>query len=129
MQEVEAEPPKKARPRNKRVVARVRDKNDSGPVGSESEPRPRAVSAVITRARAFSGRFRSLGLSMLRGLSVLAALAGAVAIGRLVQQHLTTSRAFAIEAVDIHGLTRMTRSEVLAAAGIDVGTNVDARGG
>jgi hypothetical protein len=125
--EPEPEPAKKASPRNKRVVSRPRDKNDSGVISTDTEARRARVSSLIASSRAFADRFRSLGLSMLRGLSMLAALAGAVAIGRLVQQHLTTSRAFAVEAVEIRGLTRMTRSELLAAAGIDVGTNVFAR--
>jgi cell division protein FtsQ len=119
------EAPKKPRPKNKRVVARARD--ESGPV-AVSEGRTRAsASSLIARVRGLGGRFRTLGLSLLRGVSLIAALAGAVAIGRLVQQHLTTSQAFAIDTVDIHGLVRMTRPELLAAAGVDVGTNVFAK--
>ena len=115
----------KPRPKNKRV-ARARD--ESGPVAVSAEARARAsASSVIARVRGFAGRFRTLGFTLLRGVSLIAALAGAVAIGRLVQQHLTTSQAFAIEKVDVRGLVRMTRAELLAAAGVDVGTNVFAR--
>jgi cell division protein FtsQ len=117
---------KKPRPKNKRVVARARDESGILPVSRESRLRTSA-SSLIARARGFGGRFRSLGMSLLRVLSLLGALAGAVAVGRLVQQHLTTSQAFAIDHVDIRGLLRMTRAEVLAAAGIDVGTNVFAK--
>jgi cell division protein FtsQ len=57
-------------------------------------------------------------------LMLAGALAGAVMLGKLLQRHLTTSRAFAIDKIEVQGLVRMERPEVLAAAGIAEGRNV-----
>jgi len=55
------------------------------------------------------------------------AVAGLWAGGRLLQHHLTTSPAFAIEDIQIDGLARLERAELLEAAGIDLGKNVFAQ--
>jgi cell division protein FtsQ len=57
-------------------------------------------------------------------LAVLAAIAGTFAMGRLLALHLTTSAAFAIDTIDVAGLSRLERDELLEAAGIELGTNV-----
>jgi len=86
------------------------------------------------RTRAFWSRTRELRTRLkrpfavaLRALGVILALGGAIAVGRLLQHHLTTSKAFAIDRIDVQGLTRIEREELLDAAGIDIGTNVFAR--
>jgi len=79
---------------------------------------------VLGRLGALGQRLKRPGLFVLRALGVLLAVGGAVAVGRLLQHHLTTSPAFAIDHIDIQGLTRIERDELLEAAGIDVGTNV-----
>lgn len=65
--------------------------------------------------------------TFLRVLGVLACLAGAVALGRFVQQHLTTSAAFAIDRIDMQGLARLERKELLDAAGLALGANIFSR--
>jgi cell division protein FtsQ len=121
----EAEPSRKSkierpeapapRPRNLRVLEKPAD----------DEAAPRARRSIPWRA--WAERLRRPALLTLRTLSVVAALCGAVAVGRLVQHHLTTAPAFAIDTVDVRGLARLSRSELLAAAGIDLGTNVFAK--
>jgi cell division protein FtsQ len=60
----------------------------------------------------------------LRVLGLFVAVAGLVAVGRLLQHHLTTSPAFAIDTIEVKGLQRIERAELLLSAGIDVGKNV-----
>lgn len=115
----------KPRPRNLRL---------SRPAGGKAAGGTPALTpkvSVVARLRAalvplqrLGQRLRRPGLILLRTLGVLLAVGGAVAVGRLLQHHLTTSPAFAIERIDIHGLMRIEREELLEAAGIDVGTNV-----
>jgi cell division protein FtsQ len=69
-------------------------------------------------------RLRRPGLLVLRGLLLCASVAGLVTLGDLLQHHLTTSPAFAIDHVEVKGIERIERSELLEAAGIDVGKNV-----
>jgi len=123
---------RKPRPRNLRV---------SEPTGATTGGKGKSGTKAITpkvsladRMRASSTRLSAIGqklkrpgLILLRTLGILLALGGAVAVGRLLQHHLTTSPAFAIDHIDVQGLTRIERDELLEAAGIDVGTNVFAR--
>jgi cell division protein FtsQ len=60
-------------------------------------------------------------------VGVCLALASAWGLARFVQRHLTSAPAFAIDAIDIKGLSRVERSELLAAAGLELGVNVFAR--
>jgi cell division protein FtsQ len=62
-----------------------------------------------------------------RVLVVCAFLAGALALGRFVRLHLTTAPAFAVDRIDVRGLSRLERSELLEAAGLTLGMNVFAR--
>lgn len=55
---------------------------------------------------------------------VCAVAAGAVASGRLLERHVRTAAAFATREVEITGTARLSRDEVLAAAGLRVGQNV-----
>ncbi len=94
---------------------------------SQKASRARAtVSLGEARARVLRGwaRVRRPAVIVLRALAVAAAVAGAVAMGRLLTVHLTTSKAFAIDRLEVEGLERLERDELLEAAGIDVGTNV-----
>jgi cell division protein FtsQ len=61
-------------------------------------------------------------------LFACAALAGAVLLGRTIQHHLVTSPAFAVDSIEIKGLARMERAELLDAAGLAIGRNVFERG-
>lgn len=114
---------RKVRPRNLRVNVEATKK---------STPRPRVsvrerLRGIGARLSPVAQRLKKPALFVLRTLSLLAALAGAVAVGRLIQHHMTSAPAFAIDVIDIKGLGRMTRAEVLGTAGIDIGTNVFAK--
>jgi cell division protein FtsQ len=111
--------PRPKKPRNLRVVEKKAPKAKKSQAALKQR-----VSSVRASLTAFGERFRNLGKLLLGSVSVVIAIACAVAAGRFVQHHLTTSKAFAIDTVEIRGLGRMSRSELLAAAGIDVGTNV-----
>lgn len=76
------------------------------------------------RAGALRQRFSRPAAIAFKILLMCAALAGAVALGKVLQRHLTTSPAFAIDKIDVKGLVRMERAELLAAAGIAEGRNV-----
>jgi cell division protein FtsQ len=107
-----AEPAPK--PRNLRVLEKA----------AEVEAKPRRIRLSF---EGWGERLRKPALYALRSLSLIAALCGAVFVGRLVQHHLTTAPAFAVDHIDVRGLSRLTRAELLAAAGIDLGTNVFAK--
>lgn len=95
------------------------------------------VACVRTSAGAVSGTARATSTqlariagpasSALRLLLVVAFLGGAVLLGRFVQQHLTTAPAFAIDQIEVQGLSRLDRAELLEAAGLRLGLNVFAR--
>lgn len=58
-------------------------------------------------------------------LTVLVAVAaGAVAAGRLVEQHVRRAKAFETTAIELSGTQRLARDQVLAAAGLALGQNV-----
>lgn len=58
-------------------------------------------------------------------LVVLAAVAaGAVAAGRLVEQHVRRAQAFATTAIELSGSARLSRDQVLKVAGLAIGRNV-----
>jgi cell division protein FtsQ len=59
-----------------------------------------------------------------RGLVLIAVTAGAVAGGRLLEQHVRSAEGFATREIDVTGLERLSREEVLSAAGLAVGQNV-----
>ncbi len=61
---------------------------------------------------------------LLRAVLLAAVTAGAVASGRLLEQYVHSAKAFAIRDIEISGLSRLSRAEVLAAAGLAVGQNV-----
>ncbi|MFO8071891.1 MAG: FtsQ-type POTRA domain-containing protein [Polyangia bacterium] len=85
------------------------------------------------RARS-TARFGDAGDTLRRGLSVAAVLAklggvvaaAAVAVwgGYRAYLHATTADYFAVERIEIEGERRLTDAEVLAAGGLEVGTNV-----
>lgn len=57
-------------------------------------------------------------------LVVALGVAGVIAAGRMLQVHLTTSQAFAIADIEVQGLSRIERDELLQAAGLAPGQNV-----
>jgi cell division protein FtsQ len=84
--------------------------------------------AARARAHAIGARLRKPSAILFKVLLVCTAIAGALGLGHLLQHHLTTSPAFAIDKIEVKGLVRMERPELLDAAGIELGRNVFARG-
>lgn len=78
---------------------------------------------VTTRAQAVAARLRKPAIAAFKALVVVAVIAGSVALGRLVERHVRTSPAFAIKTIDLEGTERLTRDEVLEAAGVAIGKN------
>ncbi|HEX6245228.1 MAG TPA: hypothetical protein VFZ61_30105, partial [Polyangiales bacterium] len=136
--EARAPKPEAARSSTRRVAADKRAVSAAKPAAAASQP-PRNVRVPRSKAardrpagpglgerlRGLRGRANALGQRWSRpaaiGLKVLmlaGALAGAVMLGKLLQRHLTTSPAFAIDKIEVQGISRMERAEVLAAAGI-----------
>jgi cell division protein FtsQ len=74
--------------------------------------------------RAIGARLRRPVELVLRGALVIVVGIGAVALGRLVERHVRTSPAFATQAIDVEGHVRISREEILEAAGLAVGRNV-----
>ncbi len=110
------EPRPTPKPRNVRVPRA----SGGGKARGSSEESP----GSIERLRALGRVLRGPSWIALRVLVVVAGVAGAVAIGRLLTHHLTTAKAFAIQDLRVEGIERLDREELLEAAGIDVGTNV-----
>jgi cell division protein FtsQ len=59
-----------------------------------------------------------------RAVVLCAVTAGAVATGRLLERHVRSSAAFATREVEVSGLSRLSREQALAAAGLELGQNV-----
>lgn len=59
-----------------------------------------------------------------RVVMVAVAVAGAIAVGHLAERHVRTSAAFATRVIELSGNERLTRDEVLHAAGLALGQNV-----
>lgn len=117
--------------RNIRV--RPSDRASSPSPSSSSLPAPvrqPGVSISIRIARARDGLRRVIERTrgpvgvFVRIAAAVAAIAGSVALARLCERHARTSPAFETRTVDIGGAERLTRDEVLAAAGLRVGQNV-----
>jgi len=121
------EPP--SSPRNRRVV-RAPPRVPSGP------PLPQRTWELLLRLAAAARGFL-IGLSALltrrlpagpslavRVVLIAVTLASAVLVGHFVKRHLTTAAAFAIDTIDVKGLVRVDRAELLASAGIKLGSNV-----
>ena len=73
-----------------------------------------ATSLVLRRFSHVAGKVALAGVCVI----------GAVGLSRLVQKHVQTSPAFATKKIEIDGAQRLTRSEILASAGIAEGQNV-----
>ena len=69
-------------------------------------------------------RVRRVALGTLKLVAVLAGIAGAVAVGRLTNDYVRTSPAFAIATIELEGRTRLEEADVLRAAGVAIGINV-----
>jgi cell division protein FtsQ len=89
-------------------------------------PRPslrQRMRVLRERLRSAWARARRPVVATGRVLLVVAVVLGALGVGKLVERHLRTSPAFATKEVTVVGAERMSRSEVLEAAGLEVGQN------
>jgi cell division protein FtsQ len=107
-----------ARPNRRRV-----------PSGAPPPTKPRVsgragLSRLALRARVRLHELRR-PLAWIARIAVLAAVtAGAVASGRLLEQYVRSAQAFGTSAIELSGSERLTREQVLAAAGLALGRNV-----
>jgi cell division protein FtsQ len=76
------------------------------------------------RAEAAWRRARGPAAAVGRLLVVAACVAGSIALARLVERYARTAPAFATRDIAVHGLVRLTREDVLSAAGLGLGRNV-----
>ncbi len=123
-------------PRNRRVV-RAPKRVHEGPswvvrcsraVRAKVGGSHRAVAGGLRRvSERWAGPTRAPVAIACQVLVCAAFAAGAIWMGRFVQHHLKTAPAFAIDAIDLRGLSRLDRAEVLQAAGLELGLNVFAR--
>ncbi len=104
----------KARPRNRRLP------KPKAPAGKPA----RRASELLAGFKRVGARLKRPALILARVLGACMAVAGLWSVGRLLQHHLTNSPAFAIETIEIEGLSRVERAELLEASGIDLGKNV-----
>jgi cell division protein FtsQ len=86
------------------------------------------VAGARARLAALGGRLERPFAIAFKVLFACGALVGAVMLGRMLQQHLVTSPAFAVDRIEVKGLVRMERAELLDAAGLAIGRNVFERG-
>lgn len=97
------------------------------PKPAPAAPRPSLrqrlrMGLILVRAR-IAGSEKALRF-IARGLILIAATAGAVSVGRLLEQHVRSAKAFATANIEVSGLSRLSRTEVLATAGLAIGQNV-----
>lgn len=105
-------------PKNRRV--RASRPELSAPSASAGE----RLRGSLDRAREIGRRLKRPFDVAFRTVLVLAVGGGAVALGRLVERHVRTSRAFAITEIEVEGHVRVTEDQVLERAGIALGHNV-----
>lgn len=116
------EPAPVAVPREPPSNRRTRPRESSAPP-PPPEPRP-SLRERLAGARAFGARLRRPVERMARAALVIVVGVGALALGRLVERHVRTSPAFAVREIALEGNVRLTREELLAAAGLGLEQNV-----
>ena len=96
---------------------------------------PIAERAWVQRLRGFSAtareRLEAAGVRARRGLLasgrtlvLVACVAGAIGLARLIEMHVKKSPAFATKVIEVDGTSHLSRETVLAAAGLAEGQNV-----
>src|SRR5688500_11080954 len=94
---------------------------------AEPAPKPSWRTRLIFERERFMRHYAKVATPIAHAgrLAVLCAVAsGAVAAGRLVEQHVRRAEAFATTTIELSGTQRLSRDQVLAAAGLAVGRNV-----
>lgn len=111
------------KPRNSRVPTKV----SSVPAAPRVSLRARTREAKRRIANWFT-TLRGPMLIMGRVLIVLLCVATTLVLARVVEKHVQTSASFATHTLNVTGAERLTREEILAAAGLREGQNVFVRG-
>jgi cell division protein FtsQ len=112
------------RPNRRRSVARAARASESArALPSKPSLRVRVI-AFRMRAAQRIARYATPLTHAGRVIVLAAVAAGAVAAGRLVEQHVRRAQAFATTAIEIEGAQKLSREKVLAAAGLALGRNV-----
>lgn len=110
-------------PERRRRNRRRRTRREVAPPKPKRSWQERRALAVA-RSRAFWLVARGpLGL-VASALVLFAAGSGAVAVGRLVERYVRSAEAFRTTSIEVDGMTRLTREQVLEAAGLAIGRNV-----
>ncbi|MBK8169997.1 MAG: FtsQ-type POTRA domain-containing protein [Sandaracinaceae bacterium] len=117
--------PQSVRPRNSRAPNAKRI--SSVPPEPRVSVRVRVERLKKSIIRRFSN-FRSPLIIAGRVLVVVACVTGTLALAHLVEKHVQTSASFATHTIEVTGAERLTRDEILAAAGLQEGQNVFVRG-
>lgn len=118
------QPPKRSRTAGRAAPPpnrRVRPKPDTSVI--EAPPK-KAFRERWASARGLGARLRRPVELIARAVLVLVVGVGAVALGRLVERHVRTSPAFAVETIALDGHVRLSREDILERAGLALGQNV-----
>lgn len=118
---------RKPQPRNRRTRAKeIEDSQDEGSFAHAST----ALASVApppndddSHGRRWARVKRVLWTTM-QTIAVVVAIAGAIAVGRLVRNYLHTSESFAITAIHVEGNERIDEASLIETAGVQVGENV-----
>ncbi|HEX5660676.1 MAG TPA: FtsQ-type POTRA domain-containing protein [Polyangiales bacterium] len=88
----------------------------------------RVVGGLQARARQLLDmQMPSPSTWVLRTVGLLAIVAAALGVAHFVKRHLTTAPAFAIDNIEVKGLARIQKDELLAAAALAPGQNIFAQ--
>lgn len=80
--------------------------------------------AVKERATAIALKAKRPAILIGKTVLLAACVAGAIAVGRLIETHVRTSPAFAVRTIEINGNERMELEEVTTISGLELGQNV-----
>lgn len=117
----------RSKPRNRRTRAKEIEQPDEPSFAHASTAlasvAPPPHDAHERRGRAWA-RFKRAFWTTVQAVAVVVAIAGAIAIGRLVRNYLHTSESFAITAIHVEGNERIDEATLIETAGLQVGENV-----
>lgn len=116
-------PAANGQPRNRRTKPVPSARASAPPPAPRRAMRDRLAGARAKLA-AVGERLRGPVIVIGRALVVVAAIAGAVALFRVIERHVRTSPAFATREIEVTGAGRLDRDEVADIAGLAIGTNV-----
>ena len=117
-----------AKPSNRRLRAReVPPEIDADDEASFAHASTALASVAPPPGEVSPGRWRRFKRAVwttVQAVAVLVAIAGAIAVGRLVRNYLHTSESFAVTAIHIDGNERLDEAALIETAGVRMGENV-----